>query len=62
MPRKRGPGRPPLGADARSETVRVRLTPAQRKQVAAAAERDQQSESEWGAAAFELALARGSTR
>lgn len=40
MPRRNGPGgvrkgagRPPLGADARSETVRVRLTPAELREL-----------------------------
>lgn len=35
MPRKRGPGRPRLGADARSVVVPVRLTKAQYKSIAA---------------------------
>lgn len=35
MARKRGPGRPKLGADARSVVVPVRLTKAQYKAVAA---------------------------
>lgn len=35
MPRKRGPGRPKLGADARSIIVHVRLTKAQHKAIAA---------------------------
>jgi hypothetical protein len=34
MPRKRGPGRPRLGADARSVVVPVRLTKAQAKRIA----------------------------
>lgn len=34
MPRKRGPGRPKLGADARSVVVPVRLTKAQYKAIA----------------------------
>ena len=54
-----GAGRPPLGPDARSETVRVRMRPALRQKVAAAAAREGQSESEWGEAAFDLVLARG---
>lgn len=60
MPRKRG--RPPLGSAARKERVQVRTTTALRKRVTAAAKRDGLSESEWGEAAFELALERGSTR
>ena len=34
MPRKRGPGRPRLGAEARSVVVPVRLTKAQYKAIA----------------------------
>lgn len=66
MPRKRdpdgvreGPGRPSLGADARSERVQVRVTSALRARIAAAASREGKSESEWGEAAFERVLARG---
>lgn len=59
-PAKRG--RPPLGSAARSERVQVRTTTALRRRVTAAAKRAGQSESEWGEAAFELALAKGSTR
>jgi len=33
MPRKRGPGRPKLGAEARSVVVPVRLTKAQAKAI-----------------------------
>jgi len=35
MPRKRGPGRPKLGADARSVVVPVRITKAQYKAIEA---------------------------
>lgn len=59
---REGAGRPSLGADARSEVVKVSLTAADRQAVAAAAERESLSLSDWGAAAFRLALARGSTR
>lgn len=67
MPRRKGPGpggaregagRPPLGADARSETVRVRVTPAMREEIAAVAKRAGLKEGEWGLAAFERELAR----
>ena len=68
MPRRKGSGgarpgagRPSLGADARSERVQVRVTSALRQRVAAAADREGKSESEWGEAAFELALARVAT-
>ena len=59
---RKGAGRPPLGADKRSEVVRVSLTPARRAEVAAAARAAEQSESDWGAQAFERALSGGSTR
>lgn len=35
--KKRGPGRPPLGGDAATETLRVRLPPADAKRWRAAA-------------------------
>lgn len=58
--RKRGPGRPPLGAEARrSQTIRARVTPAVAARVREARKRLQQTESEWAAAAVDLALTRG---
>lgn len=63
--RKRKPrlGRPPLAAgEAATETVRLRLTAAQRDQWQAAAVAESLTLSEWLRAAAELAIARGSTR
>ena len=70
MPRRRaknggarkGAGRPSLGADARSETIRVRVTPRTLEAVKAAAGAAEQSLSDWGHEAIQLAIARGSTR
>lgn len=60
-PTKPRRGRPPI-ANAATETVRLRLTPDQRDQWIAAADRDGLTLSEWLRAAAELAIARGSTR
>lgn len=56
-------GRPAKGADdKRSESVQVRVTPATLALVDAASSAAGQSRSDWGLEAFELAIARGSTR
>lgn len=61
--RRKGAGRPPLDpADARTEVVRVRLTPGEGAAARELAEREQLSISEFGRAAIQLAIARGSTR
>lgn len=60
--RSRG-GRPSLpAAERRDRSIQVLVTPEQHAQVTAAAELESQSLASWGWAAFELALARGSTR
>ena len=62
-PAKPRRGRPPLATGlAATETVRLRLTAAQRDQWQAAAAAEGLSLSEWLRAAAELAIARGSTR
>lgn len=61
-PTKRGPGRPSLGVDARSVTRTIKLTPVAAKAQLDAAQREGLTWSAWATAAFELALARGSTR
>ena len=61
--RKPRPGRPPLAPGAAAtETVRLRLTAAQRDQWQSAAAGESLTLSEWLRAAAELAIARGSTR
>lgn len=63
MPRKpkRGPGRPPLEV-SRDVTKRLRLTADEEAAQEAAAKREGLTWSDWARAAFDLALARGSTR
>lgn len=64
MPRKvskvggtrRGAGRPPLGADARSESIRIRVTPAVAARVQAAADAAKMSVSDWGLGVLVTAL------
>lgn len=63
MTRKhRGPGRPPLGVDARSVTKTLKLTPAELAAQETAAERSSLTWTDWAREALDLALARGSTR
>lgn len=49
-------GRPPLGDAKRSLVIQVRVTPAFKEQVAAAAAAAEMTESDWGLEAFERAL------
>lgn len=59
--RRPGAGRKPLDPQLkRGELISVRVTPALRAQVAAAATAAEQSISDWMVAAAELAIARGS--
>jgi len=60
--RRKGAGRPPLGDDARSEKVQIRLTVAEDAAAREIAEREGSTLSDFGRAAILLALARGSTR
>jgi hypothetical protein len=46
-PRKRGPGRPPLGAAARSRYVPIKLTPAEYERVKAGADAEEITVSEY---------------
>lgn len=63
MPRRKSKaGRPPLGADKRSVRIRASVTPELAAQIEAAADREQRDVPDWAVAAFELAIARGSTR
>lgn len=68
MPRRRGPGgarkgagRPPLEV-SRDVTKRLRLTADEEAVQEAAAKREGLTWSDWARAAFDLAIARGSTR
>jgi predicted HicB family RNase H-like nuclease len=62
-PRKRPVGRPRKpAADKRSKTIRVRVTPELHGRVEAAAAATESTVSDWGVEAFELSIARGSTR
>lgn len=61
MPRKPKRGRPPLEI-GRDVTKRLRLTAAEVAVQETAAVREGLTWSDWARAAFELALARGSTR
>ena len=45
---KRGPGRPPLGAAARSRPIRVLVTAAEEAAIQAAAALEEISVSDWG--------------
>lgn len=56
-----GAGRPP-SPDPKRHKVTIKLTDSQLVAVQTAAAREGRSVSEWGGAAFELAIARGSTR
>lgn len=61
-PAKRGPGRPSLGADARSVTRTIKLTPGEAAAQDALASRAGQTWTDLVREALDLALARGSTR
>ena len=56
-----GAGRPP-SADPRKNKVTVKVTDSLVESVRSAAAAEGRKVSDWGAAAFELAIARGSTR
>lgn len=58
-PRKRGPGRPPLGTDARSVVVPVRITAAQHGAIEAAIEGTETTVSGWVRDRISAALERG---
>lgn len=60
--KRKGAGRPSLGADARSRVVLIRVTEATHAAAAAAAETSGITIPDWWREAAELALARGSTR
>lgn len=59
-PRMGRPPKPP--GEKRGESVTVWLTLERHAAVVEAAEREGRTISDWGAAAFDLAIARGSTR
>lgn len=58
---RRGAGRPP-SPDPRRNKVTVKVTDSLLEAVQVAAAAEGRKVSDWGAAAFELAIARGSTR
>ena len=61
--KRKGAGRPPkTAADKFSGMIRVPVWPAFETAIIAAAKAEGQLVTDWGRAAFELALARGSTR
>lgn len=62
MTRRKGPGRPPLGAAARSVTRSIKLTAAEAAAQTAAAKRSDLTWTEWIRDAAKLAIAHGSTR
>ena len=61
-PAKRGPGRPSLGADARSVVWTIKVTPAIAREVDQLAESTNTTRAAVLLDAIDLALARGSTR
>ena len=58
MHNKPGPGRPPLGAEARSETIRTRFTKAERDTIEAAARARGESLSDFVRGTLNRAAAR----
>lgn len=59
--KRKGAGRPP-SANPRRNKVTIKLTDSQHAAVQAAAAAEDRSVSDWGNAAIDLAIARGSTR
>lgn len=63
MPRRRKPrvGRPPLGKDKRSRSIRIRVTPAFERRVQSAAEAAKITVSDWGLGVLVTALSESTT-